>query len=159
MVETAAGIDAERGDALVVTRLPFDTSAATEASAAAEAEKAALAKSEMMALIRTAVIGFVILIALFLAYRSTRRARRVVATPIDLGELEARPVTAMGLPAGAAGAVPVDPTAAVALPVAPGDEDDEMALAMQRITSMADRRPQEVASVLRSWLAESKGRR
>ena len=157
MVSTAAGIDAERGDALVVTRLPFDTSAATEATEAAAAEKAALAKSEMMALVRTAVIGFIILVALFLAYRSTRRARRVVATPIDLGELEARPATA-GLPAGAAAAVPVDPTAAVALPAAP-DDNDEMALAMQRITSMADRSPQEVASVLRSWLAESKGRR
>jgi len=158
MVATAAGIDEERGDALVVTRLPFDMSAATEATEAAAAQKAALAKSEMMALIRTAVIGFVILVALLLAYRSTRRARRVVATPIDLGELEARPLTAGGLPAGATAAVPVDPSAAVALPAGPAD-DDEMALALQRITSMADRRPQEVASVLRSWLAESKGRR
>ena len=155
MVSTAAGIDAERGDALVVTRLPFDTSLATAADEAAAAEQKALAKSDMMALIRTAVIGFVILVALLLAYRSTRRARRVVSTPIDLGELAARPMTAGGLPPGG---VVVDDVTGVALPAVPVDAD-EMTLAMQRITSMADRRPQEVASVLRTWLAESKARR
>jgi flagellar M-ring protein FliF len=155
MVSTAAGIDAARGDELAVTRLPFDTSTVTAATEAAAAEQAAVAKSEMMALIRTAVIGFVILIALFLAYRSTRRARRVIATPIDIGELESRPI-ANGLPAGAR---TTDHTAAVALPVAQPEEDDLMALAMENISAMADRKPQEVASVLRSWLSESKGRR
>ncbi|MGD9705404.1 MAG: flagellar basal-body MS-ring/collar protein FliF [Acidimicrobiia bacterium] len=149
MVATAAGIDADRGDELVVTRLPFDTSTASAATEAAAAEEAAVARSEMMALIRTVVIGLVILIALFLAYRSTRRARRVVATPIDIGEIESRPM-AVGLPAG-------DGTSA--LPVAVPADDGLMDMAMHNIASMADRKPQEVASVLRSWLSESNGRR
>jgi len=158
MVSTAAGIDPERGDELVVTRLPFDTSIAAEATEAAAAEEAAMQRSEQMELIRTAVIALVVIVALLLAYRSTRRARRVVATPIDIGEITAGGPLSGGLPRGA-GARSVDGPAAVALPVVAPVEDDAMALAMRDITSMADRSPQEVAGVLRSWLADSKGRR
>lgn len=157
MVSTAAGIDPERGDELVVTRLPFDTSAVTEATETAAAEEAAIKRSEQMELIRTAVIALVVVLALFLAYRSTRRARRVVATPIDIGEITAGGPLTAALPgpssrhrSGPAG------TDAAALPVA---VDDAVSLAMRDITSMADRKPQEVASVLRSWLTEPKGRR
>ena len=36
---------------------------------------------------------------------------------------------------------------------------DRDAVVMNELTMMADRRPEEVANVLKTWLAESKGRR
>src|SRR5690606_1654983 len=81
MVATAAGVDVARGDQVTVARLPFDTSAGEAALVAADAEAAAQAKADQMSLIRTGVIGFVVLVAMLLAYRSARRARREVATP------------------------------------------------------------------------------
>ena len=91
MVAAASGIDAERGDGVVVTRLPFDTTAVDTATADAEAAAAVQAKSDQMALYRTLAIVVVAIVALVLAYRSTRKARRVVNTPIELGM-----ITAMG---------------------------------------------------------------
>ena len=144
MVTMAAGIDMARGDQVAVTRLPFDTSGVAAAEEAAEAEAAAVAAAERTSLIRTGVIGFIILIALFLAYRSTRKARREVATPIDIGAIRAAPVV----------------EATEALPAAEPEPDgpDPMVLAsreaLDELSAMADRRPEEVAQILQSWLTE-----
>ena len=89
MVAAASGIDAERGDGVVVTRLPFDTTAVDTATADAVAAAAVQAKSDQMALYRTLAIVGVAIVALILAYRSTRKARRVVNTPIELGMITA----------------------------------------------------------------------
>lgn len=144
MVATAAGIDMERGDQVVVSRLDFDSSAG-EAAAAAATEAAAAASAEARnSLIRTIVIAVVALIAILLAYRSARRARREVSTPIDIGAIRAAPI------AGATAVLPTTPSPAPAL--------DRVTVASQsaleELSAMADRRPEEVAQILQTWLAD-----
>ena len=142
MIGTAAGVDLARGDQVTVTRLPFDTSSADTAAEAAELEAVAAAAAERTSMIRTGVIAFLIVIAMLLAYRSTRRARREVATPIDIGAIRAAQISDQepsALSSGGAALAPVDPSSHEAL--------DEL-------SALADRRPEEVAQILQSWLAE-----
>lgn len=167
MVVAAAGIDAGRGDAVEITLLPFDAGVAEAAAAAAEAEAAAAAEAERMQLIRTLSIVGLALVALLLAFLSARRARKVVTTPIDVGEITAARTDGPVAPLGGGGAT-------AELPAAHDDEDDELTAAdvpaalhagdpaptaaeqmMNEISELADARPEEVASILRTWLAES----
>lgn len=149
MIATAAGIDVDRGDQVTITRMPFDNSATEEAEALAVAEASAQSKEQMMGLIRTGVIVLVIVIALFLAYRSARSARKVTAIPINLGEIGVvqRPGQQLGLEASPRFETPALPSG----PRLPSPEEE--------LQSIAEQRPQEIANVLRIWLDESKARR
>jgi len=172
LVTTAAGIDTSRGDVVTVKRLPFDTTAATEATAAAAAETAAAAKARTMELIRTLAVVFVIFIALILAYRSTRKARKITATPIDIGEITSSSgkgsqnltpeLVSAGGGSTASGEHQSTRTLGSAhnmpngLMMAMEQHDSPMA----EIAEIAETRPEEVANVLRAWLNEAKaGRR
>lgn len=151
MVATAAGIDADRGDTVTITRLPFDTSMITEAENAAKAEDAAASQAQIMSMARTGAIILVIVIALFLAYRSAKQARKVTAIPIDIGELTAAyPRSGNSAPLAIESGARSDMPALIA--ARPPTPEEELAV-------IADQRPQEVANVLRAWLNESKVRR
>jgi flagellar M-ring protein FliF len=150
MIEAAAGIRGDRGDSVVVSLLPFDTSAATAAEELAAAEAAAAASSQMMGMIRTIAILLVILIALFLGYRSAKSARKVTVEPINIGEITTGPRPSLG-PGSA-----VDPDELELVPIAANRPPDRDAIVMNELIQMAERRPQEVANVLRAWLAENK---
>lgn len=151
MVATAAGVDPSRGDQVTVARLPFDTTAGEAALVAADAEAAAQAKADQMSLIRTGVIGLVVLIAMFLAYRSARRARREVATPIDIGAIRAAPAhAALPIEMGD-GPVPAVPATPAINPVTEASR-----AALDELSVLADRRPEEVAQILHSWLADER---
>ena len=156
LVETASGIDAEKGQFVTITRMPFDTASSTEADAMAKAEAAAESKAQMMGMGRTIAVLLVILIALFLGYRSAKNARRVTVTPIDIGEITSSSGSRLPLSAGHENALDAgDATAELNPPISfarPPDRDD---VVMRELTTMADRRPQEVANVLKAWLAES----
>jgi flagellar M-ring protein FliF len=147
VVATAAGIDPARGDTVTVSRMPFDTSAQTEAATLAAADKAAAAKDQMMQLIRTLAIVLVVIIALLLAARSARRARRLTATPINIGELTMARRGAISELASQ--------MEEVEMPIIPDRNESTMG----EIAAIAERRPEDVANVLRSWLAESEARR
>jgi flagellar M-ring protein FliF len=168
MVATAVGIDPERGDSIAVTRMPFDTSMTTEAEELAAAGEKAASKEQMMGLVRTVAVLLVILVALFLGYRSAKHARKVTATPINIGEIGTGPRlpltggAAGSLGAGAAALGSADSTILmeqVPVGVAARPLNDRDAVVMNELTSMAERRPEEVANVLKAWLAESKARR
>jgi flagellar M-ring protein FliF len=133
-----------------VSLLPFDTSAATAAEELAAAEAAAAASSQMMGMIRTIAILLVILIALFLGYRSAKSARKVTVEPINIGEITTGPRPSLG-PGSA-----VDPDELELVPIAANRPPDRDAIVMNELIQMAERRPQEVANVLRAWLAENK---
>lgn len=167
IVKAAAGVNDDRGDTVKVERMKFDTSATEEATKAAEAETAAAAQERTMELIRTLAVAFVILIAVILAYRSTRKARKITATPIDIGEIRS------GSGGHGPDGEPLTPElaslpGAAAIGDGGGQRLNSLALAMEskndgpiaEIQEIAETRPEEVANVLRAWLAESKaGRR
>ena len=164
MVSTATGLDPQRGDSIVVTRMPFDTSASTQADELAAADEKAAAKEQMMGMVRTIAVLLVILIALFLGYRSARNARKVTATPINIGEIGTGPRNPLGpgmaMPLGTGASAVGNADQTMVLDQAPsGRAPDREAVVMNELTLMADRRPEEVANVLKAWLAESKVRR
>lgn len=146
-VAAAAGIDAERGDVVSVSRMAFDTAnaeAAEEALAAAEAAKKAEQTSELM---RTAIIaGVALLVFIVIVILMARRSRRARRTAIDLGALEAEQTAAVELPAAPEPA-PMLPAPAAVDPIA-AKREDVMALAAEQ--------PAEVADALRGWLAGAK---
>lgn len=153
VVTAAAGIDAERGDTLVVSQLPFDTAgadaAAEELAAAAKAEAAA----QRTALIRDGAVALlvlvVLLVLLFVWRRSAKkRARQVV----DLGELDAMyrrddVITQDGAALGPALGAASGPQLVAAGPT-------PAALRRAEVGDLVDQQPTEVAEVLRGWLGE-----
>jgi flagellar M-ring protein FliF len=145
-VSTAAGVDVERGDQVVVTRLLFDTAATDAAAVAADGEAAAIAAEAQSSLIRTGIIAFLALVAMLLAYRSARRARREVATPIDIGAIRAASLASNNPSLTEAALTDLDPTQLSA--------GSSSQAALEELSALADRRPEEVAQILQSWLSD-----
>ncbi len=144
MVIATAGIDAERGDTVAVSALPFDRSAeeaAAEELAKAEDEDAAAARNE---LIRNVAIGVLILAFLALAWiRARRRAKqRLAETSYIVEQLRERqpPPTELDLS-----------PAALALEEAETSHAEEL---RGELTELIERQPDDVAALLRGWLAE-----
>jgi flagellar M-ring protein FliF len=169
LVNAAAGINSERGDLVSVQAMAFDRSAV---EAAAEKEKAAAAaesKAQLFNLVRTGGVLLIVLVALFLAWRSAKKAG-VTRYPVS-GVLSAGPVqadalhaalNALGASASATGSSALDAAETrglgggnpydserVALPSAPAVNDE--------LAELIERQPDEVASILRGWLADRRG--
>lgn len=149
MVSAAAGIDPSRGDTITVTALPFDVPEVAEGDTedVVAAEAAAVAAEQQTSLIRTAIIGLVILVALVLGYRSTRKARREVSTAIDIKALQTAADAPVALPSGDQAADAARP-AAVMSPSSTG--------ALDELSEIADRNPEDVARILQGWLADER---
>ncbi|WP_159617572.1 flagellar basal-body MS-ring/collar protein FliF [Arthrobacter zhaoguopingii] len=162
LVNTAAGIDEERGDAVAVEVLPFNTAGADEAAAALAEAKAAEEDARNAELLRTGfyAIGAVLLVLIVVivfAVRNRRQRREL----IDLGE---RPLAApfeLDLPA----VTPIEPapttsSIGVVLPSAPAPaplppaEPAAAELARNEIESLAARDPKKTADYLRDLMDE-----
>ncbi len=147
-VTAAAGIDVERGDVLSVSRMPFDSSSAEAAGTALEEAKAVAAAEQQGELVRTAAIaGAVVLLAIVVLVLTLKRRKKTRRDEIDLGEMRV-------------------------LEPGPGqreldrvDEDDPRSLlprqrtpdAAERRTDvieLVERQPDDVAELLRGWLAD-----
>jgi flagellar M-ring protein FliF len=155
IVANAVGLDPSRGDSVSVTKMPFDTSAAT--AAATQLAQAAKDKQQAQTLsyAKTGALALLVLIMLFVVWRSFRRRKvesvdvlDVNAPPIHLGDItedefaEPRVLeTAVRTPAVLEPA-PVDP----ALEAAAARRDE--------VVELVSRQPEEVAELLRGWLAD-----
>jgi flagellar M-ring protein FliF len=161
LVNAAAGIDGKRGDVVTVAAMAFDHSATDAAAKEQKTAASARSKAQLMNLVRTVGVLLIVLVALFLAWRSARKAG-VTRYPVP-GVLPAGPVQAealhaaltalgAGAKAGALEAADAGDSRSrhdkerPALSAAP-DVNDELA-------ELIDRQPDEVASILRGWLAD-----
>jgi flagellar M-ring protein FliF len=145
LISAAAGLDPERGDVVEVAVAAFDDAAAEAAEAQLAEARAAEQRAEMMALARTVGVALIVAIALFLAYRSAKKSavnRYPVAVPIDPPEEEER----IDLEALSA------PEPLEALPMSAADQ--QRLQVEEQIGDMIDRQPDEVAAMLRGWLAD-----
>jgi flagellar M-ring protein FliF len=89
LVSAAAGIDATRGDTIAVSAMPFNNNAAQAAQSALAASAAAEQAAKQSALIKTGALAAIVLALLFLAWRTSRRAkRRKSLTPEERKHLE-----------------------------------------------------------------------
>ncbi len=147
LVAAATGTDAARGDVVEVSRMAFDDSAAK----AAEEEFAQIAAAEKAAkrssLIRTGVVLFVVLLLVLYALRTMRRDRR---TPVELPyEVD---VTQAALEAEQAAALAAAELRALE-PAMSGAEVKRLEIKGE-IGELVERQPEEVAQLLRGWLAD-----
>lgn len=142
-VAAAAGIDAARGDQLAFSAMPFNTASATQAAKAAAAGATQVQKQAMTSLIRTGAVFLVIGIVLFLLWRSARRARRAqpqtqVLAPSELAAL------ARSWSDEPTGQLPAVTSETPGL----GEGGD--------VTQFIDKQPDDVATMLRGWLADAR---
>ncbi|MGE3621763.1 MAG: flagellar M-ring protein FliF C-terminal domain-containing protein, partial [Acidimicrobiia bacterium] len=155
LVSAAAGLDTGRGDLLAVSEMPFDRTPVEAPVTAAPADG-----SSPVDLVRPVGAVLLALVVLAAAWRSAHRATAVQRIPLPL-------------PAGAGGGYPaldeigpgvldddadgVDGTAELALPapMALGPaEADERTVVKEQIADLIERQPDQVAQVLRGWLAD-----
>lgn len=140
-VAAAAGIDPARGDQLAFSAMPFNTAAATQAAKAAAAGAAATQKQAMGTLIKTAVVFLVIAVVLFLLWRSARKARLVPSSQV-LGPADLAALT-RSVSDEKTGQLPAS-VAQISTTREAGD-----------VNRFIDGQPDDVAIMLRSWLADS----
>lgn len=151
LMSAAVGVDEARGDSVKLSKLAFDTKAAEAQKAKSDADAAEARKAEMLDLAKNIGLVLLLLLALLIGFRKSRKQTEVV----DLGEL---PSAAPALPPS-----PTDPPLEYQLesdplpvieatPVDP--QSQARVLAREEIGSLVEEDPDEVARLLRGWIAE-----
>ena len=124
--------------------MAFDKTAADEAAKELKSADSAAGKETMLGYAKTGVTVLIILLVLAaLFFITKKKASTFQSTPLSMAELDA--------------AMPALPSAAEMLDSAPVDnspESIERAKVDKEITGLIERQPEEVASLLRSWLAD-----
>ncbi len=152
LVTAAAGLDPARGDVVTVTKMAFDTKAATVAKKEIEAATADKKQADLINMGKTGGLILLILLALFLA---VKKGRRVERTPVDIGELSVYRAQQLALEASASSVGMDSATTAPALPSAAGlAQVEAQAVSRREIGQLIDQQPDEVALLLRGWLAD-----
>lgn len=153
LVSSAVGLNAERGDTVVVDALPFDETAATAAAEELAAAKKAEAAAERNAMIFTGAKylgGALLLLMLFLWGR--RKMARMSRVAEDRREIEAlqRALAAQQSETSELAAIPggVATGAYGELAASPAAE------ARNDVGDLVKSQPDEVAQLLRGWLAD-----
>jgi flagellar M-ring protein FliF len=148
LVAAATGIDEARGDVVQVSRMAFDDTAAKAAEEEFAALEAAEKNAQRMSLIRTAGILLVVGLMLLYALRVMRRDKREeVELPFDV---QARQLALEAQEAAALAAAERR-----ALEPAPMTTEERQRLSIQgEIGELVERQPEEVAQLLRGWLAD-----
>ncbi len=156
LISAAAGLDKTRGDAITVAAMPFEqTSVKANAKEAAAAKKAE-SQNKLMSMAKTGGLALVILILIVAALLASRRNNKHTdLTPderVQLDEMQAV------LEQSRTRAISGSGTGLAALEVgAPANPDrDSQALRRQALTTLVERQPEDVARLLRGWLAEQK---
>lgn len=148
LVTAAAGLDPARGDVVEVSRLMFDTAAAEAAADEFAALEAAERSAERWGFVRTVAVLLVVVLVVLHALRIMRRTSR---TPVDLPVLEARQMSAVEAEEAAVLAAS-QRLALETLPMAP--EDARRIAVKAEVGDLVERQPDEVAQLLRGWLAD-----
>jgi flagellar M-ring protein FliF len=156
LVSSAVGLDTTRGDTMAVSTMGFDTSAAKDAQKALSAADMATQQEQWISMAKTGAVVFGILMLVLIALRASRRKKKAGLTPAEkeqLKEAQQALADARARATAALEAVPELP----ALEAAPAQRVDPVLEGQQReIAAMVERQPDEVAQVLRSWLADQR---
>jgi flagellar M-ring protein FliF len=155
IVNNAAGIDPARGDQVSVVKMAFDASAATEASAALKEAEKAQEPDTLIGYAKTGALALLVLVMLLVVLIGFRRRKvesvdvlDITAPPISLGDITDDLVEPRMLEQSA-------PRQRVALEPAPVDPALEAAAARRdEVVELVSRQPEEVAELLRGWLAD-----
>ena len=143
-VAAAVGLDTDRGDAIVMSRLPFDAGQLV----AAEVSFEAVASSDtIVGYVRLALPVVVLLIAFFFF--------RMLMASISRRSYRVMDYDASGLPAGFGGESAMTLPGVTALRALPEPDPEEMKSDLERqVSKLAENHPDTVAEVVQSWLRE-----
>jgi flagellar M-ring protein FliF len=150
LVTAAAGLDATRGDVVTVSTMAFDTKVAAVAKKELEAAAADKKQSDLINMGKTGGLILLIVLALLVA---VKKGRRVERTPVDIGELSVYRGKQGELTTSGAETAPTMPVVTINSGVA---QAESQAVARREIGQLVDQQPDEVARLLRGWLAEGK---
>ncbi|MDF1605962.1 flagellar basal-body MS-ring/collar protein FliF [Nocardioides sp. YIM 152315] len=148
LIAATVGIDPDRGDTVEVSSMAFDRTVDETAAAEIAAADKAKAEAQRWKLIRNAGIAVAVLAMLLLAWLRGRRGRK------QREERTAYLVEQLRQDASdrVAAAAALEPAPAVAaLDAAEQQADDEL---KREIAALAEREPDEIATLLRGWLVE-----
>jgi len=157
LVGSAVGLDPTRGDSIAVSAMPFDQSAAQQAKQAETTASKAATQAQLMSMAKTGGLALMIAVLVFIAWRASKKSRR---SELSAGEtaaldriqavLEKRTTPALGDGTGEALALGsgVD---------GPSQETLALEARHREISDMVEQQPDEVAQLLRGWLAERRG--
>jgi flagellar M-ring protein FliF len=150
LVSNAVGLDQARGDAITVSAMPFDTSAADAAAADMEAAREAEASAQMWSMIRTGGIAAGIALVVLVVWLRSRRRGEVEEDyePLELTDDMLAELDRIRI--ASTREEPVIDNHAAELEAA------ERQRVRGDISTMITERPDEVAAMLRGWLTESK---
>lgn len=155
LVAAAAGINPARGDAIEITRLPFDRSAQEAAEKEAAAAAASEQRNTMMSMLQGIAAILLVAIVLFIAWRvmkkSARRAAEPIRVPLDVRGLDSGAMTATG-PSEIESAY--DPYELPPIDATLDEPENSLTRINEELTDLIDRQPEEVAMTLRGWLAD-----
>jgi flagellar M-ring protein FliF len=160
LVSSAVGLDATRGDSIAVTALPFDQSAANQTKDELAASQKADQQAQLYSLIKNGAIAggiaLLLLIAMFRGRRRNRKLRKLIKAEVATdGPNQA------ALDAASANAIEANGGENVlALEAKPSDADGtaaEREARQREIAELVEKQPDEVAQLLRGWLADRRG--
>jgi flagellar M-ring protein FliF len=155
LISSAVGLNGQRGDTIAVSTMDFDKSAATATQKElAEAEKADKATA-LYSMIKTAAAVAGVILLLLIVMISTRRRnkklKRMLEAELDRFD-DQQALAAGNQPALSAAALPELEAAPVL------DRETMLREERQRdIVALVEQQPDEVANLLRGWLADRRG--
>jgi flagellar M-ring protein FliF len=143
LVTSALGIDAERGDTVEVTSMPFDRTGEEAAAEALAAAQAADERAELMSMAKTGGLVLALMMVLLLAWRQSKKRaqQRDQATTYVVEQLRRNNEAVT-----AAAPAPELPPALEALELKMAARDE--------ISALVEKQPEDVAQLLRGWLVE-----
>ena len=162
LVTSAAGLDTARGDTVAVSALKFDDSAAVAARKALAEEAAAASDAQLKSWIETGAMVFGVVVLLLMALLSGRKKRKK-AKAIELTADERVQLEEMQAALEEAKRKELEgngDAAAIGAGEGEGDGPVEISDAVRRqqnISALIERQPEEVAQLLRGWLADRRG--
>ncbi|NJC71796.1 flagellar M-ring protein FliF [Planosporangium thailandense] len=158
LVSSAVGLDTTRGDSIAVSALPFDKSVANQnAKALADANKAQQ-QAQLYSMLKTGgIVAAIVLLLVIAWWRSRRRNKGLRSLQAEIARANEERLE-LEL-AEARAALEADGGLDARLAIAPSGPDDDVVVAerearQQEITALVEHQPEEVAMVLRGWLAD-----
>jgi flagellar M-ring protein FliF len=156
LVSNAVGLDPKRGDTIQVTRMAFNNAAASQAKQELAAAAKAQSRATQLKMAKTGGLVLFLLLVVLLTWLRSKKARRTQVDPVELARLEELERRNAQLELETRRAAALESNDRLAL--TSGQEQDPSAEELTRmrddIGELVDKQPEEVAQLLRGWLAD-----
>ena len=164
LIAGIVGLDATRNDTLVVQSMPMDKDiqkVSQDSFAKTATAKPVTPPLDIFGIARYVATMLIVAIVLFMAWRSVKKAQAAMGparTPIDLVLLEAQQLQQqqaqeLAMVASGLGELPVGSR----MPGAPQAIESSRSNVELEVVDLIERKPEEVAQTLRSWLGDRRG--